>query len=91
MNSSETDFPTQPPMLSFKHFLATQDDNITDAESIQKYNKYKLDFKKEQIKEFFAQHKDEEWYVFLNTSFHVFIQINFSNNLINLFSNYLKL
>lgn len=59
---SETEFPTQPPMLSFKHFLATQDDNITDAESICKYNKYKQDFKKEQIKEFFAQHKEEEWF-----------------------------
>lgn len=62
---SEVDYPTQPPMMSFKHFLSTQDDNITDEESFKRYNEYKLEFKKEQIKEFFLQHKEEEWYAII--------------------------
>ena len=52
-------------MMSFKHFLSTQDDNITDEESFKRYNEYKLEFKKEQIKEFFLQHKEEEWYAII--------------------------
>ena len=57
----EVDCPTQPPMMSFKQFLQSQDDNITDEEAIRKFNDYKLDFKRQQIHEFFLQHKDEEW------------------------------
>jgi hypothetical protein len=59
--SQEPDFPTQPPMMSFKQFLSSQDDNITDEEAIKKYNEYKVDFKKQQINEFFLAHKEEEW------------------------------
>lgn len=55
---------TQPPMQSFKQFLQTQDDNISDEEAISKYNEYKLDFKRLQLNEFFVAHKDEEWLVF---------------------------
>lgn len=55
------DYPTQPPMMSFKSFLTQQDDNISDDEAIKKYQEYKLDFKKQQINEFFLQHKEEEW------------------------------
>ncbi len=51
--------------MSFKGFLAQQDDNISDEEAIRKYNEYKLDFKKTQINEFFLAHKDEEWYVLI--------------------------
>ncbi|KAK2165819.1 hypothetical protein LSH36_45g11011 [Paralvinella palmiformis] len=58
----EPDYPTQPPMMSFKQFLSTQDDNITDEEAIRKYNEYKIDFKKQQINEFFLAHKEEEWF-----------------------------
>jgi len=47
--------------MSFKQFLSTQDDNITDEEAIRKYNEYKIDFKKQQINEFFLAHKEEEW------------------------------
>ena len=50
-------------MLTFKQFLATADDNISDEEAIKKFNEYKLDFKKTQINEFFLAHKDVEWYV----------------------------
>lgn len=52
---------TQPPMMSLKAFLITQDDNITDEEALTKYNEYKLQFKRNQLNEFFLAHKDEEW------------------------------
>lgn len=51
----------QPPMMSFKAFLATQDDNISDNEAIEKYNDYKLEFQRQQLNEFFVAHKDDEW------------------------------
>lgn len=51
----------QPPMMSFKAFLATQDDNISDSEAIEKYNDYKLEFQRQQLNEFFVAHKDDEW------------------------------
>ncbi|XP_060535540.1 serrate RNA effector molecule homolog isoform X2 [Cylas formicarius] len=52
----------QPPMMSFKSFLATQDDNISDSEAIEKYNDYKLEFQRQQLNEFFVAHKDDEWF-----------------------------
>ncbi|CAH1777308.1 unnamed protein product [Owenia fusiformis] len=58
----EVDYPTQPPMMPFKHFLGQQDDHITDQEAIKKYNEYKLDFKCQQVNDFFLAHKDEEWF-----------------------------
>jgi len=48
-------------MMSFKAFLQTQDDNISDEEAIQKFNEYKLEFKRQQLNDFFVNHKDEEW------------------------------
>jgi hypothetical protein len=57
----EPEYPTQPPMLSFKQFLAQQDDNISDEDAIKRYNDYKLDFKRTQINKFFLDHRDEEW------------------------------
>lgn len=54
---------TQPPMLSFKTFLQDQEDNIEQEEAVKRYNDYKNDFKKTQIAEFFAAHKDEDWLV----------------------------
>ena len=54
---------TQPPMLTLKQFLATQDDSISDDVAITKYNEYKLEFKRGQMNEFFVSHKDEEWWV----------------------------
>lgn len=52
---------TQPAMMSFKAFLSTQDDSITDEDAIRKYNDYKLEFRRQQLNEFFIAHKDEEW------------------------------
>ena len=51
----------QPPMMSFKAFLGTQDDSISDEEAIKKYAEYKLEFRRQQLNEFFVTHKDEEW------------------------------
>lgn len=48
-------------MMTFKAFLAAQDDSITDDEAIKKYNEYKLEFRRQQLNEFFIAHKDEEW------------------------------
>lgn len=54
-----------PTMMSFKAFLAAQDDSITVDDAILKYNEYKLDFRRQQLNEFFVAHKDEEWYLYL--------------------------
>jgi len=51
----------RPVMLSFKAFLFTQDDNITDDEALMKFSEYKKEFNRQQLKEFFLAHKDEEW------------------------------
>lgn len=56
------DTPTQPPIMTFKAFLASQDDMITDEEAIKKYTEYKLEFKRQQLNDFFMAHKEEEWF-----------------------------
>ena len=55
------EYPTQPPMMSFKAFLAAHDDSISDEEAVKKYADYKLEFRRQQLNEFFTSHKDEEW------------------------------
>ncbi|CAI5438810.1 unnamed protein product [Caenorhabditis angaria] len=50
------------PMLTFKRFLATQDDDISDEVAVKKYNDYKIEYKKHQLERFFKAHKDEEWF-----------------------------
>lgn len=55
------DLQTQPAMMTLKQFLDTQDDGISDTEVLRKYNEYKLEFKRQQLNEFFVAHKDEEW------------------------------
>ena len=55
------DYPTQPPMMTFKQFLSQQDDNINDQDAIKKYNEYKVEFRSQQISDFFLAHKEEEW------------------------------
>jgi hypothetical protein len=56
-----SDGMTQPPMLTLKQFLASQDDSISDELAITKYNEYKIEFKRGLMNEFFVSHKDEEW------------------------------
>ena len=48
--------------MSFKAFLAAHDDSISDEEAVKKYADYKLEFRRQQLNEFFTSHKDEEWY-----------------------------
>ncbi|KAL8574949.1 hypothetical protein ACOMHN_052114 [Nucella lapillus] len=61
-NRNDPDYPTQPPMLTFKQFLTQQDDTIGEEDAIKRYNDYKQDFKRQQISEFFLAHKEEEWF-----------------------------
>ncbi|XP_044011988.1 serrate RNA effector molecule homolog isoform X2 [Aphidius gifuensis] len=61
-NFNNSNVETQPPMMTFKSFLATQEDTITDEEAIKRYNDYKLEFRRQQLNEFFVAHKDEEWF-----------------------------
>lgn len=52
---------TGPSMMTFKQFLATQDDTINDDEAVRKYQDYKLEYRRQMIHSFFVAHKDEEW------------------------------
>merc|ERR1712203_1292066 len=58
--ANESSDGTQPTMMSFKTFLGTQDDTISDEEAVKKYAEYKMEFKRQQLNEFFVSHKDEE-------------------------------
>lgn len=49
-------------MLTFRKFLQTQDDLLSDEEAIAKYLEYKIEFKKQECESFFQLHKGEEWY-----------------------------
>lgn len=61
-NASSESMETQPPMLSLKAFMQTQDDNVGVDDALKKYNEYKLEFRRQQLNEFFVAHKDEEWF-----------------------------
>lgn len=52
----------QPVMMTFKAFLSTQDDSITDEEALHKYSEYKIEFQRQQLNEFFVSHKEDEWF-----------------------------
>lgn len=56
------DLDAFPVMMSFKAFLETQDDYITDEEALYKYGEYKLEFKRQKLNEFFVLHKGQEWF-----------------------------
>lgn len=38
------------------------DDNMDETESVKRYNQYKLDFRRQQLQDFFLQHKEQEWF-----------------------------
>ena len=48
-------------LLSFKAFLETQSDHITEEESLAMYREYKAEYRRERMLEFFEEHKEEEW------------------------------
>lgn len=49
-------------MKTFKEFLLSLDDSVDETESVKRYNEYKIDFRRQQMQEFFLTHKGEEWY-----------------------------
>lgn len=51
------------PLMSFKQFVMAQDDDIDDEMAVQRYKDYKIEYRRQQLSEFFVAHKDEEWYV----------------------------
>ncbi|CAF0708312.1 unnamed protein product [Brachionus calyciflorus] len=61
-----SEFPTQPRMMTFREFLRTLSEdeikNQTESYRLDKYNKYKEDFRAEQTQEFFDKHKNEDWF-----------------------------
>jgi len=48
-------------LLSFKGFLETQNDHITEEESLAMYRDYKAEYRRQRMLEFFEEHKEEEW------------------------------
>lgn len=54
--------PPPPVMKSFKEFLLSLDDSVDETEAVKRYNEYKMDFRRQQMQDFFLAHKDEEWY-----------------------------
>ncbi|KAI1898763.1 hypothetical protein AGOR_G00075720 [Albula goreensis] len=54
--------PPAPVMKSFKEFLLSLDDSVDETEAVKRYNEYKLDFRRQQMQDFFLAHKDEEWF-----------------------------
>ncbi|XP_042328668.1 serrate RNA effector molecule homolog isoform X2 [Sceloporus undulatus] len=60
---AEVDLGIAPPVMkSFKEFLLSLDDSIDETEAVKRYNDYKLDFRRQQMQDFFLAHKDEEWF-----------------------------
>lgn len=59
---AEIDLGVPPPVMkSFKEFLLSLDDSVDETEAVKRYNDYKLDFRRQQMQDFFLAHKDEEW------------------------------
>ncbi len=54
--------PPPSVMKTFKEFLLSLDDSVDETESVKRYNEYKIDFRRQQMQDFFLTHKDEEWY-----------------------------
>ncbi|XP_037533378.1 serrate RNA effector molecule homolog [Nematolebias whitei] len=54
--------PGPPSMRSFKEFLLNMEDSVDETEAVKRYNQYKLDFRRQQLQDFFLQHKDHEWF-----------------------------
>ncbi|GCB84611.1 hypothetical protein scyTo_0025327, partial [Scyliorhinus torazame] len=53
--------PPAPLMKNFKEFLLSLDDSVDETESVKRYNEYKIEFRRQQMQDFFLAHKDEEW------------------------------
>lgn len=58
---TESDSIYSGPLQTFKKFLTSQEDDISEEDAIKKYNEYKTEHRKHQLERFFRAHKDEEW------------------------------
>lgn len=38
------------------------EDSVDETEAVKRYNQYKLDFRRQQLQDFFLQHKEQEWF-----------------------------
>ncbi|KAG7257174.1 hypothetical protein CRUP_004548, partial [Coryphaenoides rupestris] len=54
--------PGPPVMRSFKDFLLNMEDSVDETEAVKRYNQYKVDFKRQQLQDFFISHKHHEWF-----------------------------
>ncbi|KAM4565407.1 serrate RNA effector molecule homolog [Fundulus diaphanus] len=54
--------PGPPTMRSFKEFLLNMEDSVDETEAVKRYNQYKLDFRRQQLQDFFLQHKEHQWF-----------------------------
>lgn len=45
-----------------QEFLLNMEDSVDETEAVKRYNQYKLDFRRQQLQDFFLQHKDQEWF-----------------------------
>nr|CAJ83985.1 arsenate resistance protein (ars2) [Xenopus tropicalis] len=60
-NLHEVDLGTPAPIMkTFKEFLLSLEDSVDETEAVKRYNDYKIDFRRQQMQEFFLAHKDEE-------------------------------
>ncbi len=48
--------------MCLQEFLLNMEDSVDETESVKRYNQYKLDFRRQQLQDFFLQHKDQEWF-----------------------------
>ncbi|KAF3855512.1 hypothetical protein F7725_016235, partial [Dissostichus mawsoni] len=54
--------PTSLTFTRTTEFLLSMEDSVDETESVKRYNQYKLDFRRQQLQDFFLQHKDHEWF-----------------------------
>lgn len=54
--------PSMSVTRVFQEFLLNMEDNVDETESVKRYNQYKLDFRRQQLQDFFLQHKEQEWF-----------------------------
>lgn len=50
------------PQRTYKQFLELQDDSITPAEAEKKYEEYTTEYRRRQLRGFFEEHKQHEWF-----------------------------
>uniref|UniRef100_A0A3P8WKP2 Serrate RNA effector molecule homolog (Arabidopsis) n=1 Tax=Cynoglossus semilaevis TaxID=244447 RepID=A0A3P8WKP2_CYNSE len=62
-NIHDVDLVQPPPVMkTFKEFLISLDDSVDETEAVKRYNDYKIDFRRQQMQDFFLAHKNEEWF-----------------------------